>query len=247
MSNERKQQDFVTNKLLIVFTMVFVGIFATMYLYRMSNANAEGYLGVISIVNALFYSCTVGTVASGVKWYLDRNKEKENPYKLITAKNLCSVLIVMTICFGFAKVFTILSAVKYIYILLTAIAVQYFVLVTYTKDIYLIAISNIVNLVLVYFIGSSVSKTLLYAGLSIAFLVAIAVFVKKTQENKGEFKDYLIFKKNTNYKMLMANVGILAAITVLSTVLTFVGYSIGVIIGGIYLIVIIFYNTLKLL
>lgn len=247
ISKEKKQQDFVTNKLLAVFTMVFVGIFVAMYLYKMANSSGGGYVAVSNIVNVLFYGSIAGALVTGVKTYLDRNKTAENPFKLITAKHLCAIFIVIMVCATFAKAFSIFFAVKYIYITLTAIAVQYLVLVTYTKDIYLMAITNIANLILVYLIGVSTSKSIVYAGLSIVFLALCAFFVKKVQANGGKVKEYLIFKKNTNYKMLMLNMAILALITIASVVLASFGYSIGVVIGGIYLIVIIFYNTLKLL
>lgn len=247
MSNERKEQDFATNKLLIVFTMVFVGIFATMYMFRMANASADGYLAVLKIVNVIYYISFVGTIASAAKFYFTKKKDTDNPYKLITARHLMCIFVVIFACATFAKAQTILMAVKYIYILLTAVAVQYFMLVTYTKDIYLMAFTNIVNLVIVYLIGTSMSNKLILAAVSLAILAATAVLVKKIQKNNGKLQEYVIFKKNTNYKMLMTNLAILAAITVISTVLALVGYSIGVVIGGIYLIVIIFYNTLKLL
>lgn len=247
ISNEKKQQEFVTNKLLIVFTMVFCGIFMAMYLYKMSNSSAEGYLAVIGISNTMFYISTILTAISGVKWYLDSKKGGFEPCKLLISKHFFCVFAVVGICFALTKWLTIFASVKYIYILLTAIAVQYFVLVTYSKDIYVIAITNIVNLALLYFLGTGSSKTIFFAGISIVFLISALIFVSQIKKNAGNIKSYSIFKKNTNYKMLYANIGILCAITILSTALSYAGYSIGVIIGGIYLIVIIFYNTLKLL
>lgn len=247
ISNEKKQQDFATNKLLIVFTMIFVGIFAAMYGYRMANASASGYLTIANASKGLFYTSIVASGISAIKWYFDSKKEVENPYKILTAKHLFSCFIVVAVCSGLANHLSIIFSVKYIYTILAAIAVQYFILVTYTKDIYLMAITNMVNLVLVYGMNANIVKSLLCAIISIALLAAVYVFVEKTKENKGKVKDYVVFKKNTNYKMLTTNSIILAGITVVSFILAVMGYSVGIIIGGIYLIVIIFYNTLKLL
>lgn len=246
-NKERELQDYITNKLLIVFTLVFIGIFFGMYFYRVSDTSAQAFVTISNISKMGVALSLIGIVGCGTKVYLDKDKISDNPYKLITAKNLIPIFAVTCIYFGLINTFSIFSAVKYIYMFLTAVAVQYFVFVTYTNDVYLVTISNIVNLFFVYYIGENVRRAPYIALISLAFLGLVFWFIKTSRDNHGKMREIIIFNKNTDYKILLINVVVLGLITIVSLVLAFLGKAVGVLIGGLYLIIIMFYNTLKLL
>ena len=249
INNKKAEQDFLTNKILLVFTMVFVGIFATMYLGKMSNSTGDSFLVANTIINGISVISIVGLWASILKFYSEIKKKIDTSMKYFSGKNLTSVFTVMTISSAIIYKFSIFTATKYIYVLLTAVAVLYFILVTYSKDVYIIALTNIVNLFLIYVTGLALGGPLFFIipSVSIVFLAVVYIFVNKTKANDGKVKDITVFKKNTNYKLLNLNIVILAIITVLSAVLAHLGLTIGLIIGGIYLIVIVFHNTIKML
>lgn len=246
LNNDREQQDFITNKLLLVFTMVFIGIFCTMYLYRSANSSAEGFMFLYNLTKNMIKICAVGTIITALKTIIDRKKPKINKYKLVTAKHLCPIFLVIGVCFVLIDYFSIFVAVKYIYMILTVVAIQYFVLVSYSSDIYLITITNLANLFLTYCIGQSPRRAVFFAIISAVFLATMFIFIKIMENNHGKIREIEIFKENANYKMLTLNILTLVLITIVSVMLSVIGHSFGVIIGGIYLIVIIFYNTLKL-
>lgn len=245
-SNEKRNQEFLTNKLLLVFTIVFLGIFVTMYLYKMAVSSITGYWLVDSIIQGAFYTSLVLTGICGIIFCFELKKPYKDPYKLITGKHGFFVFATTSICLFIAHKYSVAFKVNYIYIFLTIVAVQYFVLVSYTKDVYSIAVTNMVNITLLY-LSSNSSRLMLYTLVSLGFLSLSFILTFILQKKDGSFKNYPVFKKTTNYKMLYLNMLLLSCITIANYFLLSIGFSVGALISGIYLVVVIFYNTLKLL
>ena len=98
INNNKREQDFITNKILIVFTMVFIGIFSTMYISKMSNYFDTFELSQ-NIIKILSVASFAGLIASIGKWWTEVKNKTKTSLKYITGRNLTCVFTVISIFF----------------------------------------------------------------------------------------------------------------------------------------------------
>lgn len=245
---DKREQDYITNKILIVFTMVFLGIFATVYLLKMSNYKAESFLLAHKIIDGLTIASIVSFLAGIAKTMKDKKQKIKMKFSYLTGKNIVCVSTIWVICCLVIQKFSIFTASKYIYAFLTSVAILYFIFESYTKDVFMLSFSNIINLLLIFVIGKSPNNSILLATslASIVFLLFNLAISKMAQSKNGELFKNKFFLEETNYKNINANAIILIAISIASSVLAYIGYPIGIFIAVIYIIVAIFYSVIKI-
>lgn len=239
------EQDFITNKLLLTFTFVFVGIFSVMYLNNKANYGS-GYSFAMNCIMTIKYINITGFAFACIKWLLEIKNKTITKFRYTSGKNLFFVFGVSLICSLLIDNSSIFTAPKYIYTFLTIVAVQYFILVSYSKQVYLFAVSNIINICLLYLIGSANRLYYPMVALSIILAVAFLVVLLKAKSNNGEFLKIKMFEDGG--KLLILNCVAIMLVNILSAVLMSVfAINAGVILGGIYILVVVFYNTIKIL
>lgn len=218
IKKNQKLEEFNTNKLLIVFVLVFIGIFGAMYLHRFTD-NAATFMVAYKFTTYATYVTSALALLFGLKWILDVNKKKNTNYQYFCAKNLFFVCFTAAICFLMAYFTSIFVAVKYIYIFLSAVAASYFVLVSLPRDIYFATISNIVNLVLMYAlaqVSNGVYVNLIAVMLTISVLFSV-ILVRIIEKNNGSLLGLKIIKNGGNTKFLRLN-NICLILIIISTI-----------------------------
>ena len=248
MKKDNKQQEIQTNKLLLVFVMVFLGIFGAMCLNKMSDKGAT-FMIAYNTINILSGVTAITFVLSGFRHLSNVRANKKSHREYFNSKSVFCISTVALACFTLVQFVSIFSATKYIYIFLTGVAILYFILVTYSKEVFVIAITNILTIATTYLLAESFGSSYFYiiAGVLILALVAVFVVVKNAQKDNGKVFKYEFFTKETNYKLLNLNMLVLVLITILSILLAFIGFNYGYTIAIIYFMVVIFHNTIKIL
>lgn len=242
----RVQEVINANKLLLVFVMAFLGIFYILYLEKMASYGSTLLISqrITSIVK---YLVSGVFVISGAIFAKDTKEKKQYTNHYVNPRTIFSISAVAFVCAMLIEVLSIYVASKLICLLLAAVAVLYFVNITYAKDMFVLAYANMATLIATYVMSTinSINGTFIISILSIVNLCLVLVLINKAE--KGPVFGITLFNNTTNYKWLKINAIILMAITALAVLLALANFNYGFVACIIYFAIIVFYNTIKIL
>lgn len=243
---KKREAEIETNKLLIVFSMVFLGIFYILYLEKITSS-PQTFLLSQNITKYVKYIITTIFLLSGIKCII-AFKTKQIPInEYFNEINIFCVSLIGFICVKVIDYLTIFNSAKIICIFLLAVGVLYFVKVTYKKEMFILTYTNLSTLYLTYIISllNSLKTNYIIVGLSIINL-GIIIYILKILE-KGKLIKYIKINEKINYKWQKINILILVLISIASVFMQVIGFNYGFVLGIIYFAIIVFYNTIKIL
>ncbi len=251
--------DYITNKILGIFTAAFfiiVGLmltyrgyrsFDTMFVTQKIVYVAAGVFAVISILGVIW---EVRTTKAGIK----------QEYKVVRGKNLAIVAGASAVCaFLVARYFV--DGVKAMYIMVPIVTVLALVYIIYSTDFFLISVLTTVGGIWMWLISKSSFSGILGANLTsilnsrvfffslaaIILLIVAAGILSMLRKNSGELKGKKILTKSSNYLLLYLSIAVTALAVFFAVIfgISLAYYLIFVLFG--YLFILAVYYTVKLI
>ncbi len=248
-----KQKDFVTNKLLSVFTLAFIMVFALMFIgRRMRRADVyyTAFFKAMSVVAIIF---AVLMIAGIVYAIIAKKKGIDTRYKLFSGVNIAVVS-------GFiALIFTALSAsyttetLKLMYVVIAAVTLLYIIFHSYPREYFTVAASAGIGAVGVWLVcnalNGGVGQTIYPLLSAIIFVLeaALIVWTAIVQKNAGKCGKFTVYAEDAIYWVIYLAAALVIAALALALVLGGLGmyYYTFALLGYVILVGIVF--TVKMI
>jgi len=227
LSKEKKvsqevAQDYVTNKLLSVFTVAFVLIIGIMYFSRMMH-RIDTMVSAMESVKILSIVLLVLTIVATVVAIIEKVKGKVHKYKLLTAKHIAIVLGFATVCFGVLAMAFAENTINFLYVVIPTVTVLFIVYHTYPRDFFAISVISAFGAIGLWLSGSAISggmgasKLWLIIGVMAAVLAILTVATIVIQANGGKIcrkSKCAFFDEDAKYGLLYFTIAIIAALLI---------------------------------
>ena len=132
------EKDYITNKVLAVFSLCLVGVLGLMMLYRVMNVLSTWMLGM-TIAKVV---CGIGIVialAGLAKWTSDNKQQRDTRYSLLRGRSIALVGAVIAVMMFIITVLGV-QGIKLFYVILPAIAVYYLIYHSYPREFFVVAL-----------------------------------------------------------------------------------------------------------
>lgn len=182
------QSDYITNKVLLVFTFCMFGVFGLVLLYRLVAYGSTYHIG--QIVLRVVLAIGVILLAVGIGKML---KERKNPelyaLKLIRGHSIAIVAAIIIACMLIILQFGS-SAIKLFYVILPALAIYYLIYYSYPREFFVIAADASIAVVLLIAVRRALNSTNFHTAAYVLAAIALvlsavqAIWVRKRQMGK---------------------------------------------------------------
>lgn len=213
-----QNNDYITNKVLTVFTLCLVGVLGLMYLNGMLGSSSKVMLG-IQILSIGKYVGLVIALIGAFLLYRERKQKLDVSNKLICGRSLIVVGILLFVMFLLLYRYAG-SAFKAFYVILPAFAFMYLIYYSYQREFFVVAADCVIGAGLAYLVNTvSFSGAKGYVLLALAVVLAISqiVLVQRVKKAGGKLTvkgQEQTFKFSGNaYKMMMIGAAALAVVT----------------------------------
>lgn len=260
MSKEKKvsqeaAQDYVTNKLLSVFTVAFVLIIGIMYYSRMMH-RIDTMVSAMESVKIVSIVLLALTVVAAVVAIIEKIRGKVQKYKLLTAKHIAFVLGFATLCFGALALAFAENTVNFLYVVIPTVTVLFIVYHTYPRDFFAISLISAFGAIGVWLTGTAISggmgasKLWLIIGVIAAVLAILVVATIVVQANGGKLSRKCkcsFFGEDAKYALIYLTIAIIVALLIATWVMVGAAtyYFLFALLA--YFVVVGIYYTLKML
>ncbi len=186
---ETVKKDYVTNKLLLVFTLAFALLLLFMNIGRMMKSTAT-YMTAWNIAKiASGISCAL-VLAGIVMLIVEKVKGLDTKYKLLSGKNITVAAAIIALCSTALSLVFSSSMLMLLYVFVPAIVVLYIVYYSYQRDFFMIALSSILSGAAIWLLISDIVNSADSLILAIAALVilVLAVITVVAQVRGGKIK-----------------------------------------------------------
>lgn len=174
-----QEQDYITNKILAVFSLCLFGVMALWYVNNLLFHSPKFMLG-LRILDVARWAGVVLVAAAVVLLVMERRREPQ-PYKLVNGRNLLVVAVLFTVMVVLVDMDP-LRMIKLFYGILPALAVYYLVYHSYQPEFFLITTD--VGVAAALLVGVRLAKGgsagYVAAGLAVV-LAAVQVYMAKTK------------------------------------------------------------------
>lgn len=218
-----KNKDYITNKVLIVFSVCMLGVLGLMYLNNILS-NTTHVMAGLQALNIGKYVGLLLAVLGGVQMYRERQKKEDLSYKLVRGSTLILFGAVVFVMFFLLYRYPS-AAFKAFYILLPAFAFYYLIYYSYQREFFVVALDCGIGAALAYAANSVVLGNLAMVFLAIGIVLAVAQILLVARMKKEQGKLTLFGKELTGsfsehaYLMMQLGAVVLAAAALLGVLL----------------------------
>ncbi len=242
---QTKKSDYVTNKLLLVFTLAFAMILFLMNMSRMMKLNTTFVLAN-NITTGVFWAAVAVLVGGIVMAFVEHKRGRDTKYVLFTGKNIARAGAFIAVCTGALSLVFSPTMLMLLYIMIPALVVLYIIFYSYPREFFVIALASAVSGVAIWLVGSDLinEKDLSVLILGAAVIVVIAAFTVWAQVKGGKIKlfgrEIEVFKADARYAIVyltyvLALLLLVAAFLVPDFILYFVlGIAAYIVLVGVY-------------
>ncbi len=190
MADNRKpiEKDFITNKVLMVFTLCLFGIFGLIFLYRLiSHGNTYG-LGHM-VVQVVLWIGGALLLVGVLKTLREHQQHTDVQYMMLRGRNVSIVAAVVVACMLVIQRFGPTS-IKLFYIILPALAIYYLIYHSYLREFFIISLDCGVAAILLSFARRALSSAnyeyVAYVCAVVALVIALVQWyvLRKIQHGK---------------------------------------------------------------
>lgn len=238
---EKIQSDFITNKILIVFTVAFVAIFGMFNLHQTMSYGTTIMLGQ-NIMNGVLIALAVVLVAGIAKMFYEKSKNVDTNLKIFTGKHISIVALDLLIAFSMLNRYSVSTHAKYAYVFLIASAVLYLIYHSYPGHFTLSVAISVFTAVAVDAFGSNVM--FLSISLICVLIYGAMIYLVNTQEALAKIKT-LLKMQNFCVKSFFISIAVMAVVLI-GTILI-IPSNIAMYLVCIYIFVTAVYNTVKMM
>ena len=201
------KRDYVTNKLLLVFTLAFALLLLFTNIGRMMKSTVS-FMTAWNIAK-IASGVSVAAVIAGISMLIvEKAKGIDTKFKLFSGKNITVVGAVIAICsIALSLVFSS-SMLMLLYVFIPALVVLYIVYYSYPRDFFMIALSAILSGAAIWLLISDIVNSAdgLILGIAAAVIVILAIFTVIAQINGGVVKlfgrEVTLFRDGAKYALV---------------------------------------------
>ncbi len=204
---ETVKKDYVTNKLLLVFTLAFALLLFFTNISRMMKSTTS-YLtawNITKITSGVFIALFVVGI---IMLIVERAKGIDTKYRLLSGKNISiASAIIAVVSTALAIVFSS-TTLTLIYVFIPALVVLYIVYYSYQREFFMVALSSILSGVGIWLFKSDIVNSAdMFVLIAVAVLVVLlAAFTIAVQVGKGSLKvfgrEVSVFKSDAKYTLI---------------------------------------------
>ncbi len=252
---QKKEEDYITNKVLAVFTVCLAGVLILMGISRLLN-RGDTFLAGMTTVRVLMGISAVGILLGIILAVREKSSGKDNTYKILTGRSLIIVFAVSLVVLAFIHYYGF-PVFKFFYALLPALAVYYLIYHSYQAEFCVISVDcgiAVLLLMLVRWIqvnGGARRVSCIVAAVCGALAlvqIALALQIRKADGKLklGSRKLSFVFSKNA-YTMLIVTPVVMTALLVIGALMgtTVSLYAVFAVVS--YLFVTAVYYTVKMM
>lgn len=132
------EREYITNKVLTVFTVCLIGVLGMMLLYNILSIGSSFGTGML-IVKIVCALGALGTIGGIVKLVLERKQGLDTRFQLTRGLNI--IILCAAIMLAMFAVWQIgYQTIKVFYVLLPALAVYYLIFHSYPREFFIVAV-----------------------------------------------------------------------------------------------------------
>lgn len=219
-----RARDYVTNKLLSVFTIAFVMIIGLMGISKMMR-RTDTFVAAFRGIGVFAWVLLGITVVLAALAIVRKVLGKDDQYRLLSAKNAAVVFGFAALCFGALALAFNDSTLRILYVFIPAVTVLYIIFHTYPRDFFALATVAGFGAIGIWLMGtalgggSGASKVWLIIGIMLAAIAIVTVVTVLIQANGGSlFRNgkYHVFTQDAHYTLLYITYAALLVLTVLT-------------------------------
>ena len=215
-----KNNDYITNRVLTVFTLCMFGVLGLMFLNGMLGSSSKVMLG-IQILNIGKYVGLVIALIGVFLLYRERKQKADTSEKLVCGRSVIflgvAIFVMFLLLYKYAG-----SAFKAFYVILPAFAFAYLIYYSYQREFFVVAMDCVIGAGLAYLVNTvSFGGTMGYVLLALAVVLALAqiALVQRVKKADGKLvckgkEQVFKFSKNA-YTMMTLGAVALAGVTAL--------------------------------
>lgn len=246
----QKKEEYITNKVLAVFSICLLGVLALMLLTRLTSVGSSYALG-ITLLKIVMGVSVVGIIVGAILVGHEHKNKVDTTYRLATGRNVIIVFAVALIMFALLYHFGAPIA-KIFYVVLPALAVYYLIYHSYQPEFFVIAADcgiAALLLLLTRWVGG-VWKWIAVIGMVVLCIVQL-IEVAAVRKNKNHLKlggktFSFVFGKNA-YLMMQLTPAVMAIVVVGGALLGPTASACALAAAGGYAFVTAVYYTVKLM
>lgn len=216
---KKREEEYITNKVLIVFSLCIVGVLILMGIKNMVNYGYS-YLRGMMLIRILIGISGLGVILGIFKIIREKRSKIKMTLRIFTGKNITLVSLISLIVFALTYRYLFL-VFNVFYVVLPALAVYYLVFHSYQREFFIIAADVGIAGALLFALRSTIFNALPIAAIITAIMAIVTVIqlfiVGKIKSNNGNFKlgkkEYSFnFSKNAYTMMFITPVIMLALV-----------------------------------
>lgn len=199
-----RKSDYVTNKLLLVFTLAFALLMLLMNISRMMK-NTSSYLSAYTLVRVVAVVAGVATLGGIIMMIVEHAKKRDVTYKLFSGKNVTVGALFVTVCTAALSAVFSQSMLMLLYIFVPAVVVLYIIYYSYQREFFMIVLSCAIGGIGIWLLGSELinSSDMLVIAASAVGVALCVVFTVWAQVSGGMLRifghEFAPFKKDARY------------------------------------------------
>jgi len=204
---ETMKKDYVTNKLLLVFTFAFALLLLFANIGRMMKNNTT-FMAGWNLAKIFTGVAIVAFVVGIVMMIVERAKKRDVKYRLLSGKNVAIVSAVCAISGAALSLIFSPDMLMLLYVFIPALVVLYIIYYSYPREFFMIALSSIVSGAGIWLLISDLVNAGDMVVLAIAAVVvaALLIFTIVAQIRKGKLmlfgREVSFFKSDAKYALL---------------------------------------------
>ncbi len=246
-----RKKDYITNKLLLVFTLAFALLMLLMNVGRMMKSTTT-FIAAMTTVKVVAICAAAVAVVGIVMLFVERAKKIDTEYKLFSGKNVTIGAIFVALCAGALSVVFSVEMLMLMYVIVPAIVVLYIVYYSYQREFFMIALTSAIGGLGIWVLGSELvnSSDTLVVAVSAAAVCICAVITVLAQLRSGKLSifgnEFTLFKSDARYGLVyLTFVLVLALLAAALLVADFTTYfALGLVA---YIVITGIYYTVKLI
>ena len=240
-----KQKDYVTNKLLLVFTLAFAVLLLVL---NISNAMHSIHMATALTVTKAIAIAGIAVLILGIGMACgEKARGKDMNLKLFRGSHIAVAGAFVALCAGVLSFAFLPQTVTLLYICIPALVVLYIIYHSYPREFFFIALASVVGGLGIWLVGSEfMNRDMLVTAAVAAVILVLAVITVIAQIGKGKIGKKEIFKSDARYAIVYLSyvlVLLLLAASLLVLDLTFY-FVLGIVA---YIVLIGIYYTVKLI
>ncbi len=250
-ANTQRAKDYVTNKLLLVFTIAFAMLLLLMNVGRMMKS-VESFVLAHTITKVVCGVAILAIVAGIIMMIVEHNKKKDTRYVLLSGKNILITALFIAVCTGALAFIFDPKMLLLLYVFVPVIVVLYIIYYSYQREFFYIALSAAISASCVWLVGSTGDSRLSFVLAAVGVLVnlVLAAFAVWAQVKGGTVRafgrEFSAFKADSKYALVYISFALFAAVCVAALLLP--SFAVYFTFGTVaYLVLAGIYYTIKLI